>query len=273
MHLPDEVKYMIEQYDIDVKELMNFASNNVITQDIVVNYIKEKYYPRIKEVKKLSYLRKVISSKLSDSYRTAVHVTLFKAVNAEALIASREKVSNILGVKVPLTFMLLKPLAKVLKDSIFNAEFRGEDQFIIYDDVNIAIAVQTKNGLFTPVIRRVTEKDLKTLLEEYRDIVTRAQNAKLKQKDLVGATFTVTNLGMYDVDFFTQIINPPQVAILGVGKIQERLTLTPDNGIRSIKIMYISLSFDHRIADGAEAAMFLKKLSEELENLNIETLV
>jgi len=273
LSLPDEVKYMVEQYDIDVKELMKFASNSVITQDVVINYIRERYYPRIKEVRKLSYLRKVISSKLSNSYRTAVHVTLFKAINAEALIASREKASNILGERVSLTFMLLKPLAKVLKDSVFNAELRGEDQLVIYDDVNIAIAVQTENGLFTPIIRRVNEKDLKTLFEEYKDVIMKAKNAKLKQKDLVGATFTVTNLGMYGIDFFTQIINPPQVAILGIGKIQDRLISTLDGGIKSSKVMYVSLSFDHRIADGAEAAMFLKKLSEELENLNIESLM
>jgi Pyruvate/2-oxoglutarate dehydrogenase complex, dihydrolipoamide acyltransferase (E2) component, and related enzymes len=166
--------------------------------------------------------------------------------------------------------MLLKPLARILEGSLFNSELQGEDQLIIYEDVNIAIAVQTEKGLVTPVIRRVNKKDLLTLHKEYADAVSRARSFKLKQKDFVGATFTLSNLGMYNIDYFTQIINPPQTAILGVGRIRDEIALTINRDLETRRVATFSLTFDHRVADGVDAAVFLNKLEEEIRKFKIE---
>ncbi|MCC6002736.1 MAG: 2-oxo acid dehydrogenase subunit E2 [Thermofilum sp.] len=265
MELSDELKYMLEQYEINVNELINKFGTEKITRKDVEDYIKEMYFPRVKILKKLDPVRKVIARRLASSYDSAVHVTLFKTINVEPLLSAKEKLESILGGKVTFTFTLLKPLARVLDGSIFNSELRGDDEVIMYEDVNIAIAVQTKKGLVTPVIRRVSEKSLKTLYKEYVDIISRARSLKLKQKDLVGGTFTLSNLGMYGTDYFTQIINPPQIAILGVGKIKEELTFTPSSGLKTIKVATFSLTFDHRVADGADAAAFLAKLENEIK--------
>jgi pyruvate dehydrogenase E2 component (dihydrolipoamide acetyltransferase) len=273
VELHSELKYLLEQYDISLDELFSKTGTREITEKDVLEYIKEKYYPKVKFIRKLDAVRKLTAKRLSSSYHSAVHVTLFKTINVEPLLGIKEKFEAILGGKVSFTFMLLKPLSEVLKGSIFNSELQGEDQLIVYEDVNIAIAVQTERGLVTPVIRRVDEKDLKTLYKEYVDIIMRARSFKLKQKDLVGGTFTLSNLGMYGIDYFTQIINPPQVAILGVGRVREKLLLMSNGNLKTMKIATFSITFDHRIADGVDAAIFLAKLEDKIRNFRLEDYV
>lgn len=273
MELHSELKYLLEQYDISLDELFSKTGTREITEKDVLEYIKEKYYPKVKFIRKLDAVRRLTAKRLSFSYHSAVHVTLFKTINVEPLLGIKEKFEAILGGKVSFTFMLLKPLSEVLKGSIFNSELQGEDQLIVYEDVNIAIAVQTERGLVTPVIRRVDEKDLKTLYKEYVDIIMRTRSFKLKQKDLVGGTFTLSNLGMYGIDYFTQIINPPQVAILGVGRVREKLLLMSNGNLKTMKIATFSITFDHRIADGVDAAIFLAKLEDKIRNFRLEDYV
>jgi pyruvate dehydrogenase E2 component (dihydrolipoamide acetyltransferase) len=273
VELHSELKYLLEQYDISLDELFSKTGTREITEKDVLEYIKEKYYPKVKFIRKLDAVRKLTAKRLSSSYHSAVHVTLFKTINVEPLLSIKEKFEAILGGKVSFTFMLLKPLSEVLKGSIFNSELQGEDQLIVYEDVNIAIAVQTERGLVTPVIRRVDEKDLKTLYKEYVDIIMRARSFKFKQKDLVGGTFTLSNLGMYGIDYFTQIINPPQVAILGVGRVREKLLLMSNGNLKTMKIATFSITFDHRIADGVDAAIFLAKLEDKIRNFRLEDYV
>jgi pyruvate dehydrogenase E2 component (dihydrolipoamide acetyltransferase) len=273
VELHSELKYLLEQYDISLDELFSKTGTREITEKDVLEYIKEKYYPKVKFIRKLDAVRRLTAKRLSSSYHSAVHVTLFKTINVEPLLSIKEKFEAILGGKVSFTFMLLKPLSEVLKGSIFNSELQGEDQLIVYEDVNIAIAVQTERGLVTPVIRRVDEKDLKTLYKEYVDIIMRARSFKLKQKDLVGGTFTLSNLGMYGIDYFTQIINPPQVAILGVGRVREKLLLMSNGNLKTMKIATFSITFDHRIADGVDAAIFLAKLEDKIRNFRLEDYV
>lgn len=263
----NEFKYLLDQYEIDVEELIRRASSREINENMILEYVKEKYFPKVKEYKKLDPIRKTAVRRLTSSYKSAVHVTVFKTINVEPLLYYKEKLEARTGERISFTFTLLKPLANILKGSIFNSELLDEDRLAIYEDVNIAIAVQTERGLVTPVIRKVDEKEVEILLREYADLISRARGFKLKQKDLVGATFTISNLGMYGIDYFTQIINPPQTAILGVGRIKEEVVLTPDKDLKIIRTATFSLTFDHRIADGADAAVFLNKLEEEITKL------
>jgi pyruvate dehydrogenase E2 component (dihydrolipoamide acetyltransferase) len=153
---------------------------------------------------------------------------------------------------------------------IFNSVIEGDEVKVI-DDINIAIAVQSeKLGLVTPVIRNVDLKTLGEVARELEDIVTRAREGKLSLKDLTGGTFTISNLGMLDsVDGFTQIINPPQVAILGIGRIVDKPVVI-GNEIKVRPMCTFSLTFDHRVIDGYHGAEFLatlKSLLEEPENV------
>jgi len=129
----------------------------------------------------------------------------------------------------------------------------------------LAMILDAPYGLVTPVIRDVDKKSVADLVTEYEDVVSRARAGQLKEKDFVGGTFTITNLGMLGVDSFTPVINPPQVAILGINRIKDVVVLE-NNEPRLAKSMTLSLSVDHRVVDGAPGARFLQKVKEYFEN-------
>ena len=135
--------------------------------------------------------------------------------------------------------------------------------------VNIGIAVDAENGLYVPVIRNVDQKDLQTVGKEFRKRIEEVRSRKISPEDLAGGTFTITNLGMYDVDGFTPVINLPEAAILGAGRISSKAVIVEDK-VEVRKIMTLSLTFDHRLVDGAPAAKFLQYIKDLIETSNEE---
>ena len=134
----------------------------------------------------------------------------------------------------------------------------------VFEDINVGVAVTTENGLLVPVIHNADEKSLAEIESELEELTEKAREGKLSRDEVTGGTFTITNLGMYGVDFFTPIINPPEAAILGVGRIVEKPIVS--GGKLEIKpMMTLSLSYDHRIIDGAPAAEFLTKVKQRIE--------
>ena len=254
----EDFRVIASQYDIDLDKLKE--EKGELSFEILEQYIKENFYPKVKEEKKLGGIRKITAQRLSDSYRNAVHVTINMEVKADNLFNLRNKIEG----NPSLTIIMLKLIAKALKDSPeANATLEG-DKLTTYDSINIAVAIDTPFGLLTPVLRDVDRKSIKQLLDEYGDLVERARNGGLKEKDFVGGTFTITNLGMLDVDSFTPIINPPQIAILGINRIKDSIVIE-DGLTKNIKTMYLSLSFDHRAIDGAPAARFLQRIKQYFE--------
>ncbi len=254
----EDFRVIASQYDIDLDKLKE--EKGELSFEILEQYIKENFYPKVKEEKKLGGIRKITAQRLSDSYRNAVHVTINMEIKADNLFNLRNKIEG----NPSLTIIMLKLIAKALKDSPeANATLEG-DKLTTYDSINIAVAIDTPFGLLTPVLRDVDRKSVKQLLDEYGDLVERARNGGLKEKDFVGGTFTITNLGMLDVDSFTPIINPPQIAILGINRIKDSIVIE-DGLTKSVKTMYLSLSFDHRAIDGAPAARFLQRIKQYFE--------
>jgi len=266
----EEIRYLLEQYDISIDEVRERYPDKEISPEILREYITQKFFPKIKEKNRVIGVRKVIASRLSTSYREAVHVTLHMEAGVDKLLELRSRIKDLFQKDVSLTLLLIKLTAKALEEhKELNATYEKEE-IIIYEDVNVSFAVDTPYGLVSPVLRRVNGKNLLELQDEYVDLVRRAQAGKLKEKDLVGGTFTVTNLGMYDVLFFNPIINPPQVAILGLGKITEKFYLEEHtNSLQRKRFIILSLSFDHRVIDGAPAARFLQKVKSYIENPEI----
>jgi len=158
----------------------------------------------------------------------------------------------------------VKAVAKALEEHrILNSTLEGE-QIKIYEDINIGVAVATEKGLIVPVTRNANKKSLTQIASTLKELVEKARKGKLTKEDVTGGTFTITNLGMYEVEVFIPIINPPEAAILGVGKITEKPVII-DKEIRIKPILYLSLSYDHRIVDGAPAAQFLQRIKQILE--------
>ena len=139
-------------------------------------------------------------------------------------------------------------------------------ELMIFNDINIGIATDTEKGLMVPVIKNVDKLSLKTINEEIKKLVDKARKGIISEDDIKGSTFTLTNLGMMRTEIFTPVINPPELAILGIGKIIKKPVVVDVGKISIRDLAYLSLSYDHRIIYGADAAKFLEKLAELIEN-------
>ncbi len=213
----------------------------------------------------LSHLRKVIAGAMHSSKQTSAHVTHVDEADVTELVAhykrSKATIEDRYGVKFSLLPMFMKALVAVLKQyPAFNASVDEEaGEMVLKRYFNIGIAVDTPEGLIVPVVRNVDQKDMITLAREVADLAERARSRQLKLSELRGGSFTITNIGPLGGVFATPIINQPELAILGLHAIKER-PMVVDGEIAIRNMMYLSVSFDHRWIDGAEAARFMTDL-------------
>jgi pyruvate/2-oxoglutarate dehydrogenase complex dihydrolipoamide acyltransferase (E2) component len=211
----------------------------------------------IAEEHSLSGMRRTIADRMSQSARQAPHVTLNREIDVEQAFDTAEKLTTQWDVNIGFTDLLVGASIRALAAyPAFNSWFEDGTVRNVAER-NIAVAVDTERGLLTPVIRSAAERSLPEIATERRRLTDDVLDGAHTMDDLQGGTFTITNLGMFGVDSFDPIINPPQVAILGVGRVRE------DGDERTCTL---SLSFDHRVVDGAEAAQFLDTITEGVES-------
>ena len=213
----------------------------------------------LREERTPSPMRKTIATRLQESYREAVHVTVHREVDAEALTAAAD------AADVSVVDVLVRALSDALTEHpAFNATFE-DGTHRLYEEHNVGVAVAVEDGLVAPVVADVGSRDLDGIAAERERLTEAVQAGDYAMADLRGGTITVSNLGPLGVDGFTPIINPPQVAILGVNRVQERAR--PDEGgVAFRETLPLDLSFDHRVVDGADAARFLGTLAEGIED-------
>jgi len=264
MKISEEIKLIADQYGIDINKVKGTGIEREITLQDIEDYTKENYLPKIKKESKIFGIRKIISERLSRSYREAVHVTLNMEVKMDRLAKLQGELSKNQK-KLSYTLLMLKPIAKALNDFVDLNGALEENKIILYDNININLAIDSPVGLVTPVIRNVDKKSLQQLLVDYEELIEKSKSGQLKKINFMGGTFTITNLGMFGVDFFNPVINPPQIAILGINRIAEK-PIVENKEIKIGKIMTLSLTFDHRAVDGSLAAKFLDKVKYYLEN-------
>lgn len=216
-----------------------------------------------------SNARRTIADRMLFSAQQTAAVTLTTQVDATHLVALRKQfkaaAADAAEVVPSLTDILVKLAAVALKEHPEVNSRWDDDRIITSDEVHIGIAVDTPQALLVPVLRSVTRLTLRQVAVRSRDLIDRARNRKVAVAELQGGTFTVTNLGMFGVDAFTPLLNPPQAAILGVGRITREPAVI-DEHIVARDRMTLSLTFDHRIIDGAPAARFLDSLSRLIVN-------
>lgn len=207
----------------------------------------------------LSGLRAVIAARLAESWRQCPQVTLMAEVDASGLVRARNHLIETRNLKIAYNAFFLAALARALRQNpLLNASLTDQG-LVLKSEINIGIAVDTERGLLAPVVRNVDQKDLLAIDQELRKLADRALAGKSLPDELSGGTFTLTNLGAYGVDAFTPLINPPETAILGVGRILPRPVAI--NGLLGVReTVFVSLSFDHRLVDGAPAARFLQQV-------------
>lgn len=214
----------------------------------------------------VSQMRKTIARRLSDSLFTAPHFYVTMEIVMDKAMALRPQLNEVSSAKISFNDFVIKACAIALKQHpAVNSAWLG-DKIRKYNYVNIGVAVAVDEGLLVPVIRDADKKNLSTISAEVKDFAGKAKDKKLQPKDWEGNTFSISNLGMFGVDEFTAIINPPDSCILAIGGIKKVAAFKEDGTVYPTNIMKVTLSADHRVVDGALAAQFLntvKKLLEE----------
>jgi len=222
--------------------------------------------PRADETVKLTKLRQAIGRRLVEAKQQVPHFYVTHEYKMEAVMAMRKQINGMLpeGEKLSVNDFLVKAVALALREyPNLNASLDG-DKVIRHGAVNVGNAVAVENGLLTVVSKNADQKSLRQISIEVKSMAGRVREGKVKSEDIEGSTFSISNLGMYDVEHFIAIINPPEAAILAVGSALE-VPVVEDGEIKPGWRMKATISVDHRVSDGAEAAQFMQALAKYLE--------
>jgi pyruvate dehydrogenase E2 component (dihydrolipoamide acetyltransferase) len=256
-----KARRLAKEHKIDLTTIKGTGPNGAV---IFANLQSLILQPSSNTSYQLPKLWRVMADRLTQAWATIPHFYLLREVNASRLISWKEKVQKNSTEKITYTDLLVKLTAAILKQyPRLNASWIDEN-IVLNPEINIGLAVAVDDGLLVPVIHRADEMNLAQLAARRAEIVARAKANKLHLDDLSSGTFTISNLGMYGVDAFNAIVNPPQAAILAVSRIADRVV--PVNGQPAVQpMMTLSLSCDHRVVDGARAAEFLQALADLIE--------
>ena len=226
----------------------------------IPQFIGEEKYTE----KPVSQMRKVIARRLSESLFTSPHFYLTMAIDMDSAIQARNKINEFASVKISFNDIILKAVAIGLKQHPnVNSSWLG-DKIRYNEHINIGVAVAVEDGLLVPVVRFADGKSLSHISAEVKDFAQRAKAKKLQPSDWEGSTFTISNLGMFGIDEFTAIINPPDACILAIGGISQ-VPVVKNGQVVPGNVMKVTLSCDHRVVDGATGSAFLQTLKALLE--------
>ena len=214
----------------------------------------------------MSPIRKVIAQRFQESKTFIPHFYCSQDIDCEKLNALRKELATV-HLKLTFNDIMLRASGTALREHPeINSGFNSTTNAMIrFKTIDIAVAVSMPSGLITPIIRHADYKNSGQLSSEMKSLAKRARESKLKREEYIGGSFTISNLGMYGISEFFAIINPPQAAILAVGGIEERPVVREGKVVPG-KLMRLTLSADHRVLDGADAAKFLKTVQKFLEN-------
>ena len=227
---------------------------------VIPQYIGQEKFTE----KPVSQMRKVIAKRLSESLFTAPHFYITMSIDMDQAIIARNKINEVAPVKISFNDFVLKACAVALKQHPnINSSWLG-DKIRYNEHINIGVAVAVEDGLLVPVVRFADGKSLSQISVEVKDFAQRAKAKKLQPADWEGSTFTISNLGMFGVDEFTAIINPPDACILAVSGIQQ-VPVVKNGAVVPGNVMKVTLSCDHRVVDGATGSAFLLTLKSLLE--------
>lgn len=262
-------KKMAEEQGIDISKVTGSGPEGRIVKKDIENYeptAASAGMPSHEDTEhKVSQMRKTIAKRLAESKYSSPHYYETIDIDAKALFNARKKLNDAIDDKISFGNIILKACAMALrKYPQVNSSWK-DDVILEHGDVSVAFAVAVEAGLVTPVIRNTDQKGLQQIASESKALVEQAHNKSLDLEQMQGSTFTISELGMFGIESFTAIINPPNACILAVGAIRD-VPVVEDGEIVAGKRMKMTLSSDHRLVDGATAAQFLSTLRTMLEN-------
>lgn len=227
--------------------------------------VAAKFEEQESEDVRVSQMRKTIARRLSESKFTSPHFYETIDIDMKAAVQARARLNEISDIKISFNDIVVKACAHALRrHPDVNSTWLG-DKIRRHGDVNVAVAVAIDEGLLTPVLRHADKKNLRAISAETRELAELAREKKLQPEQMEGSTFTISNLGMFGIEEFTAIINPPNACILAVGTIRD-VPVVENGEVVAGKRMKVTLSSDHRIVDGARAAEYLNTVRQMLEN-------
>ena len=233
--------------------------------DAVAKMYEDREYTEIP----LNGMRRIIAARLTEAKQTVPHFYLRRDINLDALLSFRGELNKQLAardVKLSINDFIIKACALALQSvPDANAVWAGDRVFNLKPS-DVAVAVAIEGGLFTPVLKNAEVKSLSTLSAEMKDLATRAKDRKLAPHEYQGGSFAISNLGMFGIDNFDAVINPPHGAILAVGAGKKKAIVGPDGDLVVATVMSVTLSVDHRVIDGALGALLLNAIVDNLEN-------
>lgn len=268
---------MATQNKIDLNLITPSGRNGRITRSDVEEFIRNHMAQSSSNIPELpdhgdfeeipiSTMRKRIGQRMSESVNTAPHFRLSIDVNIDRLLALRKSINtDDPDIRISINDLLIRACAKsLLEVPEINCQYDGYS-LKRFTHADIAVAVAIDDGLITPIVRKANTYDIRSLSEKVENLIIRAKTGRLMPDDILGGTFTISNLGMFGITSFDAIINPPQIAILAIGQV-ERKMVEIDSRPEFVNIMNMTLSCDHRVLDGAIGAKFLSCLKKYLEN-------
>ena len=286
--LAPSVRNLVDEHGLDPNKIPASGKNGRLVKADVLSYLASGPERATKasvpdrgpaeERVKMTRLRKKIAERLKDAQNTAAMLTTFNEADMSAVMAMRSTYKAAFekkhGVKMGFMSFFAKACVAALKElPAINAEIDG-DEIVYKDYYDIGVAVGTPQGLVVPVVRNCDEKSFAEIEAEIAGLGRKARDGKLTIEDMTGGTFTITNGGIYGSMLSTPILNAPQSGILGMHNIKQRAVVQDDGSIVAKPMMYLALSYDHRIVDGREAVTFLVRVKECIEDpqrLLIET--
>ncbi len=253
-----------DQGRIVKKDLENVSSSSASNKTAPValpQIVANESYTEVS----LSQMRKVIAKRLSESKHTAPHFYLTMSIRMDKAMEARKQMNNMSDVKISMNDIIVKAVALSLrKNPGVNSSWLG-DKIRYNNHIHVGVAVAIEDGLIVPVVKFADNKSIAHISAEVKQLADKAKNKKLQPQEFEGNTFTISNLGMFGIDEFTAIINPPDACILAVGAAKE--TVVVENGQMQVgNVMKVTLSCDHRVVDGAVGSAFLQTLKTLLEN-------
>ena len=269
IHKADVLAYQKPQAPVPTSPSVPVVSTPVVTPQPLSQSTIPLPDARRKQVVPVSGARKIIAERMAQSAFTAPHINLSLRVDMTEVIRLRERVLEPLqaqtGQRVSFTAILARAVATVLPRHPYLNASLSDGNIILWDDIHLGIATSVEDSLIVPVIREAQSRSLGQIVTTLADLTERARSRRLTTAEMTGSTFTISNLGMYGIESFTAIINPPEAAILAVGKMVDT-PIQQDGQIVFRPMMEITACADHRIADGATVARFLADLKAALEN-------